>query len=162
MSVQAVIAVLLRVLAIFLAWRTVTMLPDLLTANSPAATLWIASAALLSGIAAAGLLWWFNADLAKLLMRGIREQPQFSMSGEQFEVALFAMVGLWIFVRGIMDSMWWLSFAIFIKDQGLDVVLTAEQQADVVVTILELILGALIALKARGLRGLLQRLRERA
>jgi hypothetical protein len=117
---------------------------------------------LTTALSASLFLWFFPLSIARKLLPVMKEpQPSVTwQSGNAMELAL-AVLGFWILADAIADAFYWASFYFFVHQAtgtGFETIGAAEK-AEMIVTVIELVLGSWFVLGHRGVATLFNRIR---
>ena len=166
LSREDVIAVLARLFAVFVLIAVVRSLPAMgqsLTAEGGGwyATFFI-GAFVVAPLLIAALIWVFPLTIATKLLPVMRTpRPALSAGGLELEQVGLTILGVWFFVTGLVDAVYWYMFAKTAQDAGFRWrALDPENAGAMVATGAELIIGLALVLGARGIVGALRRLRQ--
>jgi hypothetical protein len=157
---EHVVAVGLRLLAIYLAFSTITSLirSGWFYVGALGSSLVILVTVLCFGIAF--LLWRFALGIALRLVRwdGSVNTAPTSMTPEEVQNVAFTVLGLYFLFRAVTDGVYWLAF--FGHVQTPLVFIDPQQWASIAVTIAEFVIACLLVFGADGLTLLISKVRE--
>jgi len=165
MSREDIIAVALRLFALFLvvtAVRHAAGLASLGRLEESAMTI-LAAAALMFALtlAFAAVLWYFPLTIARKLLPSLRDAgAALSPQGLRVQEMAIVVLGLWVLASALPDTSYWLSLVLFTSGAGYESFSwLPENKANIVATAVEIVIGFVLILGARGLSNLLYRLR---
>ncbi len=161
------IGVVVRVFALYVVITTLQAAPNMFASakswGADTSQIAIAALALSVPIIAALLLWFFNLSVARRLYFGGSHDKPVDLAGvEHLEAALFSALGLWLVCSGLVDGAFWIAFYNVAQAPEWinQTVVSPEQQAGVLSTGFQLILGIVVLLRGRGIAVLVRKLRS--
>ncbi len=155
MQKEQIVGLAVRLFAIFLVVYTIRYGSSLLPMTRPPNNV---SFLLLAGftvplLLAALLLWIFPLTIAGTIL------PEIKTSGSsvplevgEIQIVAFSILGLWVLSTAVPDIFYWSTFVYLAK--GIEFSLTPEHIGNIVVTVIEIIIGVWLVFGAKGLRGL--------
>jgi hypothetical protein len=166
MSREDLIAVAVRLFAVFLVILSVRQIPGVVAAVQPGSDFADAAVAMIVmlcvPIALAALLWFFPLSVAaKLLPRDRESRPRLSSDAELLlDTGLF-LLGLWLLALGLSDAFYWTAHILMSNAGGVGFgSFSPEMRASVYGTVFEIAVALWILLKGPGIVGAIRRLRE--
>lgn len=108
------------------------------------------------------LLWRFPLTVASKLIPKIKTSEKPRPLGEmELQVVAFSILGLWVLASAIPHIFYWITYVYRIKNVGFgNIELTPQNIGGIVSTVVELVLGVWLLLGAKGLVGIIRRLRH--
>lgn len=166
-NAYTLLCVVIRVFALWLVMSLVLMLPGQILGMRAAMTgelsPWLFAIPSLAGLLIAGVLWLFAGKIARLALAKPEDHVFESDldASSWFGIAL-AGIGAWYFLDGLLDGAYLAGRAAVAARQrarypGVEV--QDNLVLDGIVTALQLLLGAALVLRGRGIAALLHRLR---
>lgn len=167
MRKEQIVGIAVRLFAIFLALYTVRYASFLfpratLPPPNNVSFLFIFVLALFP-ILAALLLWFFPLTVAAKIIPDIKAKEKVaSLGAAEIEVVAFSVMGLWVLTGAIPGTLNWVTFfAIWLANYGAGTLeLSPDNIANIIDTIVELIIGFWLLLGSRGLLGIIRHLRQ--
>jgi uncharacterized membrane protein YbhN (UPF0104 family) len=151
LRVEAFFAVLLRLIAIFLAGFTLSFVPGLVSDWGSVRFSWISGTAFLLLALASVSLWTFPLTIARRLLPAPTEE-RISSEGSAslcFALAVIA-IGIWFLANGIVGVAYWAARLItWPTMEGVVIEIDSSQYAGMAVTASQLVLGIALMLGAR-------------
>lgn len=167
-NAYTLLCVVIRAFALWLVVSLVLMLPGQIVGMRGAAaggewSPWLVFVPVLAGLLIAAVLWLFAGKLARLaLAKPEDELFQSDLDASTWFGILLAGIGAWYFFDGLLDGAYLIGKAVFAARQralhpGMEI--PDGLLLDGIVTALQVLLGAALVLRGRGLVALLRRLR---
>lgn len=167
LSREDVVAVMARIFAVFLVvWslRTLAQIIQLLSADAmSAASLALAALVFVAPLLAALVLWVFPLSVATRLLPVMKSaRPPLTGNREELEQVGLSLLGAWVLVYALVDAVYWAFLLQRTRHMGLgwDDAIGPETFAGMVATGVELVLGVVLVLGARGIVGAFRRIRQ--
>lgn len=162
MSREDIVAILVRLFGLYMLFVAIRALPALATvlSDSQEGAVALAASLVATGLFAA-LLWFFPLTIARKLLPAASESPAGAALDAKTAWALaISAVGVWLVARALTDAVYWLVFYLRSREVGAELAqLPPGDQAGMVATLVELLIGLFLTFGSSGLRGLLMRLR---
>lgn len=113
-------------------------------------------------VLAAILLWMFPLTIAAKLIPNIKTQePPKSLDSTEIEVIAFSILGLWVLASALSDAFHWVTYIYIIKNSVAPrVELSPENIGNIVATVVELAIGFWLLFGAKGVIGVIRRMRH--
>jgi hypothetical protein len=169
-SLYSILCIAIRLAAVLLAVHTLAGVPgayNLVSHGDWSDDRWMIGALYLAVLLFAFLLWVYPSVLARLAAGKASQQTfESAIDAAELQWIAFSVAGLWIFFEalsgltydGVRELV--LRHAVRVNNQGLDVSPSDEQLvASLVANVIQLVLGFVLVMGARGLVDLLRRLR---
>lgn len=166
-NAYTLLCVVIRVFALWLVVSLVLMLPGQIVSMRGVAggewSPWLLAVPVLAGLLIAGVLWLFAGKFARLALAKPEDHLFESDldASTWFGIAL-AGIGAWYFFDGLLDGAYLVGRAVFAARQRAlhpGVEMPDGLAIDGIVTALQVLLGAALVLRGRGVAALLHRLR---
>jgi len=161
---EQIVALAIRVFAVFLlvyGLRSLSTFVPIGYINDMASEAWIwiaVFAIVLFGIV--WLLWFFPLSIArKLLPRTTQKSTEVAVSAQEIETIAFTVLGLWVLSTGVPDIIYWITYWLTIANASVDPDISLDRLGYTLATVMEIIIGVWLMFGAKGLRGLLHRMR---
>lgn len=171
MNLHALVTVALRILALvaLLYWlRDMAAIAGILLSDEKPRPVMLAGfipqlSVSLFWLVSAGLLWRFAKTLAEMITQ---VEPAANglpapLDARELEVALLLVLGCYLLFGVLSDLAYWLGMGfLYQRDAGHSLALRAEDRAAIFATVVELLFAIVLILRARGVVGLVRRLRR--
>ena len=160
MQKEQIVGLAVRLFAIVLVIYTIRYGSSLLPMTRPPGNV---SFLLIAGftvplLLAALLLWMFPLIIVGTILPEIKTSgSSVPLEAGEIQIVAFSILGLWVLSTTVPDIFYWSTFVYLAK--GIKFSLTPEQVGNIVATVIELIIGFWLLFGAKGLRGLLRRVR---
>jgi len=106
------------------------------------------------------LLWFFPLLVTRKLMPSDEiKQGESIASIKDIDVIAFSVLGLWVLTSAVPDMVYWILMWMTILSKTTGDAMLTEQVISTIVTVLELIMGVWLLMGARGLRGVIRKMR---
>ena len=164
MTKEQIVALAVKLFAVFLfiySFRMVSFIVPINYIEDISASAWvIAGSLVVIFICIVLLLWFFPLLIARKLMPSdeIKEGEAIA-SIKDLDVIAFSILGLWLLATAVPDMIYWILTWSVILSKELGDAMVTDQVISTIVTGFELIMGFWLLLGAKGLRGLLRRMR---
>lgn len=160
MTSAQIIGLGVRLFAIWLLVSVVRHVPHMWQTNqslADASSVYVAIA-LVTGLTflLAAVLWFFPLTVAKTLIPSSSKTDYVQLPLEQAQSVGFTLLGLWVLVNAVPDSFYWLFMLYQASIPETLLNLGPSHRADIVSTVIEVVLGIWLLFGARGLLGLLR------
>jgi hypothetical protein len=164
MTKEQVLGLAVRLFAIFLfvyGLRSLTGVIQLAeTASGYSGIWWVAVSYLVIFVCIALMLWFFPVTVArKILPKDDRKTGETEISLKDIDVVAYSILGVWLLATTIPDVIYWLLVLATLEHKGLIPYMTHSRLASVIATIIQFGIGIWLMLGAKGLRGLIRKLR---
>lgn len=163
MSREDVIAVATRLFVIYLLFGIISEFPSALGhLEQGAAPTTPYVLVLVVALGTCALLWMFPLSVARRLLPSMREPRSEQSIDSRLAMSLgIALIGLWFLAGAILDSIYWLVFALQMKKLGMGSQhLTHDQWASIAATAAQFVLALVLLLGANGIRNAIEYLRH--
>jgi len=121
---------------------------------------WVAGSYLFVFVCIALLLWFFPVTVArKLLPKDDRKPEEKDISLKDIDIIAYSILGVWLLATTIPDVIYWILVMYTLEHKGLIHYMSHARVANVVATTIQFIIGVWLLLGAKGLRGLIRKLR---
>ena len=167
MSREDVIAVAIRLFAIYIAFSILKTVPgavQLLSADGGGAAAGLYAVVLAVGAALCILLWFFPLSIAKRLLPVMREARSEQAIGAPLALSLgLTLIGAWLLATSLVDASYWIAMLIRSRGvtaaTGVPVEWSHEQIADMLATLVQIFLSLWLVLGSSGLQRLIYKFR---
>lgn len=165
MSREDIIAVALRLFALFLVVTAIRHAAGLLSLGrfeELTAVMLLGTATIMAlTLAFAAVLWYFPLTIARKLLPSLRDSATpLSPAGHQVQEIAIVVLGLWVLASALPDTAYWLSLVMLTSGVGYEgFSWLPENKASITATAVEIVIGFVLVLGARGLSNLLYHLR---
>jgi hypothetical protein len=162
---KSLAAIIIRLFAVFItiyAIRNLLSISFYYADDTYSTAVWISWGFSILFFITAIILWTFpNLIAKKIISWDVEETNKEKTSAEEIEVVGFSLIGLFYLYYAISDLVYWAIFTLFIqKSYDVPVDLSIEQKVNIIVTVVEFLFALIIILRARGLVGLLRKIRN--
>jgi hypothetical protein len=164
-SREDIVAIAVRLFAVYLVMTSVRLAAGLFQFASMGGDqgygMVAMAATVLPMLAAAALLWFFPLTVSRSLLPVVKQPlPALSPDARTFEEVGLTLIGIWLVAMALSDAAHWTLFAAMMaRTDDQTIWLSPDQKANIIVTFLELGLGAWLVLGVRGIVGTIRRLR---
>ena len=166
MHKEQIVGIAVRLFALFLVVYVLrhasALIPYLADSSSYKISFTFLFLIVLFPILAAILLWLFPLTVAAKLIPDIKakERPK-TLSSTEIEQVAFTIFGLWVLTQAIPDIFYWATFVYMAKSLGMGrAELSPDNISNVVVTVLELVIGFWLLFGSKGIVGVIRRIRH--
>lgn len=130
------------------------------TASGYSGIWWVAAGYLFIFVSLALLLWFFPVSVARrILPKDDRKVGEADFSLNDIDVVAYSILGVWLLATTIPDVIYWLLVLATLEHKGLIPYMTHTRIASVIATLIQFGIGVWLMLGAKGLRGLIRKLR---
>jgi len=164
MTKEQIVALAVKLFAVFLLIYGLGQLASIIPLSyydNISVGAWITIAGL--GLFFAGIilfLWFFPLFISrKLLPSDEVKEGESIASVKDIDVIAFSILGLWVLASAVPDMVYWILMWMTVLSKSSGDAMLTEQVINTTVTVLEIIIGVWLLVGARGLRGLLRRMR---
>lgn len=164
MSREDIVAIASRLLSVYVMFGLVQTLPGIASMTTQGAdpmllVLYALSIALGFGVCA--LLWFFPLTVARKLLPVMREPRSEQTIDASIALSLgIALIGVWFLAKGLVDASYWLTLFVLSRqaaETGFD--WSSDQIANMLATVVELILSMCLLLGHAGIKRLIYKFR---
>lgn len=167
MSREDLVAVGIRLFAIYLALASLRMLAGIIALMSQPEGMTFGSGLLTNAsvvalfLAVAAWLWTFPLSVARRLLPVMKEARSEDSAGPAVLVSVaLTLMGVWLLAGALVDGTYWVTWVAMVRSSGFEAIpFNDDQIANMVATGVELVLALVLIFGASGLRRLLFRLR---
>jgi hypothetical protein len=163
-SREDIVAVASRLFSIFLLITIARQVPSaiaLLSQDVGADFIALVAIVLLAGVFVCGILWFFPLTVARKLLPVMKEQNSATSMDASVGLSVgLTLIGVWVLANGLIDATYWTT--LFLRTRQLDTTYfewSHEHIANMVATVVELVLSAWLIFGASGIRRLIYRYR---
>jgi hypothetical protein len=163
--IKSLAAVIVKLFALFITIYTLRNLSTIPLYYSDGVfdiVFWIYLSTSILFILLAIILWNFPGFVVnKIISWDIKETPNSKNNAEEFEIVGFSLIGLVYLYYALSDLAYWL-FLMWSVHHSHDITgtLSYEQKSNIAITIFEVFFALFIMLRAKGLVGLLRKIRN--
>lgn len=164
MTKEQIVALGIKLFAVFLlvyGLRSITYIVPVYSMQTIPTVGWIIMAGLaVIFISIVYLLWSFPVLISrKLLPSDDVKEGESPASIKDIDVIAFSILGLWVLISSIPDLGYWFFMWMTVLNDNPEGVVYTQQKINTGVTIFEILIGFWLLLGAKGLRGLIRRMR---
>lgn len=165
MSREDIIAVAVRLFALFLVVTAIRHAAGLTSLGryEELTTVMVSVTATIVALtfAFAAVIWYFPLTIARKLLPSLRDAgTPLSAAGHKLQESALIVLGLWVLASALPDTSYWLTLVVFTSGVGSEgYTWPPDNKASMVATAVEIAIGFVLILGARGLSNLLYRLR---
>ena len=164
MTKEQVLGLAVKLFAIFLmvyGLRTITIVIQVAdSASGFSGVWWIAGGYLLIFSCIALLLWFFPVTVSrKLLPKDDRKPGESDISLKDIDIVAYSILGVWLLATTIPEVIYWILVLSTMEHKGLLPFMSHSRIASVIATVIQFGIGVWLLIGAKGLRGLIRKLR---
>lgn len=164
MTKEQIVGLAVKLFAVFLFIYGLRAVPGFISfsddANGFAGYWWIAGSYVLVFVCLALLLWFFPVTVArKLLPKDDRKPGEANFTLKDIDIIAYSVLGVWILTTTIPNAIYWIVVLATLAHKGLIPYMSHTRLASVIATVTQFCLGVWLMLGAKGLRGLIRKLR---